>query len=112
MHELTQQLIDKVHAQTLAGQLDWSEGAGRNSFAFEADGFSVVVAATASTATIAITDTDGRELETLDEEELASVTSPSGKDYEAIVRDIYQSARRVALGTDDAIERILRVIGE
>jgi hypothetical protein len=112
MHELTQRLIDRVHAQTLAGQLDWVEGSGRNTFAFEADGLSVVVSATASTATIAITDSDGRELESLNEEELASVTSPSGRDYETLVREIHQSARRVALGTDDAIERILRAMGD
>ena len=63
-------------------------------------------------ATIAITDSDGRELESLNEEELASVTSPSGRDYETLVREIHQSARRVALGTDDAIERILRAMGD
>jgi hypothetical protein len=112
MHELTQRLIDRVQAQTAAGLLDWVEGSARNSFAFEADGLSVVVTATASTAAISITDSAGRELETLNEEDLASVTSRNGKDYETIVREIHQSARRVALGTDDAIERILRAIGD
>jgi hypothetical protein len=112
MHELTRRLIDRVHAQTAAGQLEWVEGSARNSVAFEADGLSVVVTATASTVSIAIADSDGRELESLGEEELAAVTSPSGRDYETLAREIHQNARRVALGTDDAIERILRAMGD
>jgi hypothetical protein len=112
MHELTQRLIERVHAQTLSGQLEWTEGSGRNTFAFEADGFHVVVEATANTASITIADGDGRELETLDEEELSAVTSSSGRDFETLVREIHQNARRVALGTDDAIERILKAIEE
>ena len=110
MHELTQRLIDRTHARTLSNQIDWTEGPGKNAFAFEADGYQVVVEATASTASIRIADAEGRVLEALDEEDLAQVTAPGGADYEAIVRDIHQNARRVALGTDDAIERILRAM--
>jgi 2-C-methyl-D-erythritol 4-phosphate cytidylyltransferase len=112
MHEHTKRLIDRVHAQTMAGQIEWVEGSGRNAFSFEADGFHVVVTANAATASISITDADGRELETLDEEALNQVTSPSGRDYEALVREIHAAARRMALGTDDAIDRILRAIGD
>lgn len=112
MHEHTKRLIDRVHAQTMAGQIEWVEGTGRNSFSFEADGYHVVVSANPSTASLSITDGDGRELETLDEEALNQTTSPSGRDYEALVREIHTAARRTALGTDDAIERILRAIGD
>jgi 2-C-methyl-D-erythritol 4-phosphate cytidylyltransferase len=112
MHDLTRRLIERLHEQTLAGRLEWAEGSGRNSFSFEADGYHVTVEATASTAAITIADGDGRELETLDEEALASATSPSGKDYETLVRDIHQNARRAALGTDEAISRILKAIDE
>lgn len=112
MHELTQRLIDRIHAQTLSGQVDWTEGPGKNSFTFEADGLNVIVEATASTATIRITDADGRELEVLDEEDLAATASPGGSDYEAVAREIHQNARRVAMGTDDAISRILRALGD
>jgi hypothetical protein len=112
MHERTKRLIDRVHAQTLAGRLEWVEASGRNAFSFEADGFNVVVTATASQISLVIADGDGRELETLDEEALAAAVAPSGKDYESVVRDIHQSARRAALGTDDAIERILRTLDE
>lgn len=108
MHELTQKLIDRTHARTLAGQIDWTEGPGKNAYAFDADGYQVVVEANPSTASIRITDTEGRELETLDAEDLAAVRAPGGADYEQIVREIHQSARRAALGTDEAIERILR----
>ena len=110
MHELTQRLIDRTHARTLAGQVDWTEGPGKNAFAFEADNYQVVVEATASTVSLRITDTEGRALEVMDEEDLAQVLAPSGTDYETIVREIHQNARRVALGTDDAIERILRTM--
>lgn len=112
MHERTKRLIDRVHQQTLAGQIEWAEGSTRNAFSFEADGFHVVVTANASTVTLAISDGDGRDLETLDEEALSQVTSPSGKDYESLVREIHQAAKRTALGTDDAIERILRSLGD
>ena len=110
MHELTQKLIDRTHARTVAGQIDWVEGPGKNAYAFDADNYQVVVEATPSTASIRITDTEGRELETLDAEDLAAIRAPGGADYEQIVREIHQSARRVALGTDEAIERILRTL--
>ncbi|MGD2131346.1 MAG: hypothetical protein PVI23_01040 [Maricaulaceae bacterium] len=112
MHQLTQRLIDRIHAQTENGQIRWREGASKSAFAFEADDYNVVVDANPSTVTLLITDGDGRELETLDEEDLSAVSSPGGRDYEAIVRDIHANARRVAMGTDDAIERILRAMGE
>ena len=112
MHEHTKRLIDRVHAQTIAGQIEWVEGSTRNAFSFEADGFHVVVTATASTVTIAVADADGRDLETLDEETLSQVSGPAGKDYESMVREIHQHARRMALGTDDAIDRILRSLGD
>ncbi len=112
MHERTKRMIDRVHAQTMAAQIEWVEGSGRNAFSFEADGFHVIVTANASTASISVADTDGRELEVLDEDALNQVNSPSGRDYEALVREIHQAARRMALGTDDAIERILRAIGD
>ena len=38
------------------------------------------------------------------------VRAPGGADYEQIVREIHQNARREALGTDEAIERILRTL--
>lgn len=112
MHDLTKQLIDKIHAQTLAGQVEWLEGPGKNAYAFEADTHQISVEATGSTAVINISDHDGRDLETLDEEELAAITASNGVDYETIVREIHTHARRVALGTDDAIERILRAMGD
>jgi uncharacterized protein YccT (UPF0319 family) len=111
MHDLTRRLIERLHAQTLAGQIEWAEGSARNTFSFEADSYHVIVEATASTASISVADGDGRELETLDEEVLSSATSPSGKDYETLVREIHQNARRAALGTDDAITKILKAIG-
>jgi len=112
MHDLTKQLIDKIHAQTLAGQVEWLEGPGKNAYAFEADTHQISVEATTSTAVINISDNDGRDLETLDEEELAAITAANGVDYETIVREIHTHARRVALGTDDAIERIIRAMGD
>jgi len=73
MHDLTKQLIDKIHAQTLAGQVEWLEGPGKNAYAFEADTHQISVEATGSTAVINISDHDGRDLETLDEEDRKSV---------------------------------------
>lgn len=112
MHDLTKRLIDRVHAQTLSGEVPWAETGEKNAFAFEADGYNITVEATGSTAAITVADSDGRALETVDEEELAAITGPGGRDYESIVREVHAQARRVALGTDDAIERILRALGE
>ena len=112
VHQLTQRLIDRIYAQTKEGAIRWREGAEKNAFVFDADDFSVVVEATASTVSIAVTDAEGANLETLDEEDLSAVASAGGRDYESIAREIHQDARRVALGTDDAIARILRALGD
>ncbi len=110
IHDLTMRLIDRIHAQTEAGGVQWTEGPGRNAFAFEIDDFQVAVEATPSTVGLIIADAEGRELETLSEDELAGVSNAKGQDYETIVRAIHARARRSALGTDDAIERILRAM--
>ena len=110
IHELTRRLIDQVHAQTLAGEIQWDEGPSKGAFGFEADDYSIAVEADASTATLVISDSSGRELETVGEEDLAACANAHGADYETIVREIYSHARRSALGTDHAIERILNAI--
>ncbi len=107
IHDLTKKLIDKIHAQTLSGSVEWTEGPGKHAYAFEADAFNVVVDATASTANLVISDTEGRELENLTEEELAQASNGQGLDYEQVVREVHSHARRSALGTDNAIEKIL-----
>lgn len=110
LHDLTKRLIDRVHAQTERGEVDWSEASEKNAYMFEADGFQVTVEATGGSVTLTIADADGRELETLTDDDLSAAAAPNGEDYETIVRAMHTRARRVALGTDDAIERILKAL--
>ncbi|MCG8443512.1 MAG: hypothetical protein MI723_17040, partial [Caulobacterales bacterium] len=112
IHDLTKRLIDRIQARTEAGEVEWSEGPVKNSYAFEADGYQICLEASSSSIALVIADGDGRELETLGEEELSSTSNGRGVDYETVVRDIHHRARRVALGTDDAIEAILRAMDE
>ncbi len=108
IHDLTKQLIDRMYTLCKEGRITWSEGPGQNAFAFDTDGYSVVVEAGASGPMLIVSDGEGRELEALTGDDLAEVRAPGGQDYEAIVREIHTSARRAALGTDEAIGRILR----
>ncbi len=110
IHDLTKRLIDRIYAMSQEGRLSWSEGPGQNAFAFEADNYSVVVDSPSSGPMLTISDSEGRELEALTADDLAEVRAPGGQDYETIVREVHTSARRAALGTDEAIDRILQTL--
>lgn len=112
IHDLTKQLIDRLAALSGEGRVEWTTGPSQNAFAFEADGYSVVVEDIASGAMLVVCDAEGRELEALSADDLAEVRSAGGRDYETIVREMCGAARRAALGTDEAIDRILRTLGE
>ncbi len=111
VHEKTTTLIETLHAQTMAGEIPWAEGEGRNAGAFEAKGYQVHIEATASTMNFVLMDRDGRELENLNEEDLSESAAPSGKNLETLVREIHNRGRRAALGTDQAIDQLLGAIG-
>lgn len=107
IHPLTKELIDRVYKMTQSEHIHWNDGPGQNAFAFDAEGFSVVVDLTPGGPTIMVADNEGRELETLTSDDLAEVRAAGGQDYETIVREIHGHARRTALGTDAAIRQIL-----
>lgn len=108
IHALTKQLIDRLATLSAEGRVEWTPGPSQNAFAFEAEGYSVVVEDVASGAMLVVSDGEGRELEALSADDLAEVRAPGGNDYETVVREMHAAARRAALGTDEAIGRILR----
>ncbi len=110
MHELTRKLIDRVAALTDGSKIAWQDGPGQNAYSFEADGFAVVVDSANAGPMLVVSDGEGRELEALSGEELSEHRNGEGRDYETVVRDMHASARRAALGTDEAIARILDVL--
>ncbi len=110
MHDLTRELIDRLATLTREGRIPWVEGPGQNAFGFEADGYAVSVDAAPSGPMIVVADSEGRELEALTGEELSESRNAEGLDYETVVREMHASARRAALGTDEAIKRILTTL--
>lgn len=110
MYELTRQLIDRIAVLTKDGQIAWRSGPSQNAFSFDADGYSVTVDSANAGPMLSVSDGEGQELEVLTGEELSETQNGEGLDYETVVRAVHADARRAALGTDDAINRILSAL--
>lgn len=111
IHDLTKTLIDRLAKLSGEGGVEWTAGPSANAFAYETDGYTVIVEDAATGPMLVVSDGEGRELEALSADDLAEVRAQGGQDYETVVRDMHSCARRAALGTDEAISKILTSLG-
>ena len=106
----TKDLIDRIHKLTLEGKIEWREGDERNAVTFQADGMRVDLLANGAKVEFTIADEDGREIEHVEEEALSAVRAAKGGDYEMLMREIHEHARRIAVGADAAIARLMNAL--
>lgn len=100
------QLVQRVLEQSRAGKVDWEETANSNEFIVTRGNLSILISEKwqndNSLIVITILNDDGDVIESFNDEEWGS----DGDVYE-LFRDLYNIARRYAMGTEQALDQLL-----
>lgn len=107
LHVSTQKLIEKLLEQTLNGAIDWKEGDDENVL-LETEGY--IVELKGAPAQLRLSQENGRELELVDQDSLASVNFDEARTYADLIREMTNEAGRHAKGTEAAISTILGAV--
>ena len=105
MHPSTKKLVDRLHAMTTQGKIEWAEGEDAGSLVYDTEGYRVVLSG--SPTNVLLTDNNGNELERVDADELLQTPHADGGTYDAIVASLATEAQRIARGTETAISSVL-----
>ena len=104
IHPSTRKLIDRLHERTLEDRVAWSEG-DDGAIKFENSSYSIVLFQ--ENHELKLTDSDGRELEFVDKDELAEMANDDGVSYTDVASEMYVEGLRIAKGTKRAIDKIM-----
>ena len=107
------ELVDKLLRQTLQNEVKWEETAKPGIYQAAFVNFSVHISKSQSSSDvtdylISIFNEDGSEVETFDDNDLREFDSETG--YYEKMKELYETARRMALGTENAINKILSIL--
>jgi len=105
MHPSTMKLVDRLRAMTAQGKIEWADGEDAESLVYVTEGYRVVLSG--NPANISLTDNSGNELEKVEADELAQTQHADGGAYDAVVVSLVADARRIARGTESAINSVL-----
>ena len=111
-------LVQRIHDKTSKGELDWEESVKENCYTVAFPNYSVQIRFAPNPITsedyyLSIFDEQGKMIESINDETLDGSESILEEHYYfKLMRNIYDSARRMALGTDEAIDSILENLGE
>lgn len=104
IHPSTRKLIDRLHEMTLQSRIDWAEG-DEGAIIYDTEGYRVTL--TDGPKEIRLSDTAGKELETVSEEALAATMTDEGQSYADLMASMHLEAGRIARGTELAISKVL-----
>lgn len=104
IHPSTRKLIDRLHERTLEDRVAWTEGED-GAIQFETSEYKLVIFA--ESKEMKLTDSSGKELEYVDQSELAELANEDGTSYTDIADEIYVEGLRIAKGTKRAIDKIM-----
>jgi hypothetical protein len=105
LHSSTQKLIQKLCDLTAAGNIAWRDDE-HDRVVFETEGY--LVEAGANPPNVRLLRTDGQELESASEADLAGALWPDGNGtYATHVSEMVRQAQRIARGAEQAISKIL-----
>ena len=111
-------LVQRIHDKTSKGELDWEEAVKENCYTVAFPNYSVQIRFSQNPLGgedyyFSIYNEQGKMIESVNDETLDGSESPPEEEYYfKLMRNIYDSARRLALGTDEAIDSILEDLGE
>jgi hypothetical protein len=105
------QLVDRLSQKTLNKELTWKESAQANAFQVSFTNYSVSFSEQGAGPdySIAIINSSGEVVDTFTDVDL---DEGKGTAYFRKMGDLFQTARRQALGVDQAIDEILDDLGE
>lgn len=109
-YEKAQRLIEQLHKKTIEGDLDWEEGPDTESFQVNFSDYSITIESLSDlNATeeyqIVIRNSTGRVLERFSDLDIPRIGG--GQQSSKVFGEIFDQARRYALGTDKALDDIL-----
>jgi hypothetical protein len=116
MNERLGKLIERLHAKTERGEIPWKkvDSAAVDGFEASFPNYTVEVARTKDQQKLVlrIYNQDGDALESVFDYELRIGNIRDGYDvrFENLLHETYQMARRIALGTEKAIDELISVL--
>ena len=113
------QLIEKIHERTMAGRVNWEATAKVSAYQCAFSDFTIVIDAVRNRENpeeidyvFSIVNSDGVIIEKIDDIALTrELDSDTGAGYK-LMTQMYNSARRTAMGTERAIDALLKELGE
>ena len=112
-------LIKQLKFRTDKGKMRWGEAVESDTYQVSFSDFTLKINkredpfSDAPDYIVTITDDQGKVIEEFTDEELDSLDSTGeGAQYYRLMREIYETARRYALGTEDVVESILKSLSD
>jgi|ERR1017187_1474884 hypothetical protein len=102
-------LVKRLHAKTKAGEIRWEQTTANGVFQTAFPSYTVKLAKRGADYSISILDEMGTTLESSDDAQLAAAF-PERSVYQTM-RELYDMARRVALGVNEALDSLLGELG-
>lgn len=108
-YEKALKIIERLHRKTQEGELEWEEGPNNETYQVSFPDYSITIESISDLSTaeeyeIVIRNSDGRVLERFSDLDVPKIQDTSGT---KIFEEIFNQARRYALGTDKALDDIL-----
>ena|SRR5581483_1069783 len=97
-------LLERLIAKTAAGELPWKESANEGEYVVSFPNFSVGISFPVADVVLKIVNEQGQIIDQVDDPELGRAGMINAFDQ---MKDLYESARRSALGADRALDVIL-----
>ena len=104
-------LTRKLHERTIAGKIAWEVTALEWMFQSVFGGNLIQISEIGNDIKIAILNAEGDQIESFTDVDIKLLFSDPGKSF-SLMTDIYSIAKRLALGTDQAIDSILLILEE
>jgi hypothetical protein len=114
MYEKLEKVINKLHRRTMSGSISWEETSTPGSFQTAFPGSTIII----------FTKPSGEFMDELDyilqihDDKGNMMEQARDTDFEdkshgyAIMKEMYEAARRIALGTEQAIDELLSSLGD
>jgi hypothetical protein len=97
------QIAELVYNQTEAGQIQWEKTPDINTFQTSFPSYSILIQESRDTIIFKICNEEGQVIEQLSEGQASNAGFPN-------LRDLYVTARRAAMGVEEALDEILKAL--
>ena len=100
-------LIHHLHERSLDGTLEWTDSLVRNAFEVSLSNYTIRVSTEDADYRVSIIDGFGRIVESFTDVDLDGEPAARTHTYYKMLSEIYDMARRIAYGVDEALDYIL-----